>query len=99
MLFRRGNHLLIALTYGRESHCVQNVIAHNGCELQTEGHTVRLVNPYLFHDEKRRAMPRLVRFVLGLLKVSDFLELTVVGRAQGSYGEKGNHSIENRKSA
>ena len=99
LVFRRDNHFLIALTYGRESQWVQNVTARNGCELQTEGRMVRLVNPYLFHDEKRRAMPGFVRFALGLLNVSDFLELTAVGGAQASYGEKSNHSIENRKSA
>jgi deazaflavin-dependent oxidoreductase (nitroreductase family) len=99
MVFRRGNHFLIALTYGRESQWVQNVIAQNRCELQTEGRTVQLVDPYLFHDEKQRAMPRFVRFVLGLLNVSDFLELAVRGGAQGSHGEKGNQSFEGRKSA
>ena len=34
MVFRRGNRCVIALTYGRDSQWVQNVLAANGCELE-----------------------------------------------------------------
>jgi deazaflavin-dependent oxidoreductase (nitroreductase family) len=78
LVFRRGDKFIIALTYGRESQWVRNVLAHGGCELETQGRILRLSHPRLFHDEQRRIMPRFVRFVLGLLNVSDFLELTVV---------------------
>ena len=79
LIFRRGDRLIIALTYGRESQWVANVLAANGCELETEGRRLRLSHPRLFHDEQRRTMPGLVRFVLGLLNVSDFLELAIAG--------------------
>jgi deazaflavin-dependent oxidoreductase (nitroreductase family) len=36
MVFRREHDFLIALTYGRESQWVQNVLAQGGCELQTK---------------------------------------------------------------
>ena len=69
--------MIVALTYGRESQWVQNVLAEGGCDFDSEGHTLRLVHPVLFHDEQRGAMPAFVRFVLRLLNVSDFLELTI----------------------
>lgn len=77
LIFWRGDHVIIALTYGRESQWVRNVLAQGGCELQTQGRTVRLSRPRLFHDEERRAMPSLVRLMLDVFNVSDFLELTV----------------------
>lgn len=78
MIFRHGDQVIIALTYGRESQWVQNVIANNGCELQNQGRMLRLTNPHLYRDEQRKMMPALVRAILGVLNVSDFLELTVV---------------------
>ena len=77
LVFRRGNQFIIALTYGRESQWVRNVLAQGGCELQTQRRTLPLSRPRVFHDEHRRAMPPFVRLILGLLNVSDFLELTV----------------------
>ena len=77
MVFRRDNRFVIALTYGRDSQWVQNVLAVNGCELETRKRKLRLSNPRLFHDDRRRDMPVFVRFVLGIIKVADFLELTV----------------------
>lgn len=40
LVFRRGNRLIIALTYGRESQWVHNVLAQDGCRLETEGRTL-----------------------------------------------------------
>lgn len=78
-VFRRGDRFVIALTYGRESQWVHNVLAEGGCELETQGHTLRLAGPYLFHDEERRTVPALHRRMLAVFNVSDFLELTVAG--------------------
>ena len=77
IVFRRGDRFIIALTYGRESQWVQNVLAQGGCQLETRGHTLRLARPHLFHDEERRAVPEFNRVMLGLLDVSDFLELSI----------------------
>ncbi len=101
LVFRRGSRFLIALTYGRDAEWVRNAVAQNGCELETEGRRLRLTNPYLFHDEKRRAMPGFVRFVLGLLNVSDFLELQVSEAevAGEDHGEKSERPVENKRSA
>lgn len=77
MVFRCDNRFVIALTYGRDSHWVQNVLAANGCELETRKRRVPLSHPRLFHDARRRDMPVFVRFVLGIINVADFLELAV----------------------
>lgn len=78
MIFRRGDQVTIALTYGRDSQWVQNVLARGGCELENQGHVLRLTNPRLYRDEQRPALPAFHRTILAMLNVSDFLELTVV---------------------
>jgi deazaflavin-dependent oxidoreductase (nitroreductase family) len=75
-VFRHGDRYTVALTYGPDSDWVRNVLAAGGATLQTRGRTVRLAHPRLFNDERRRAVPAPVRLALGLLNVSDFLELT-----------------------
>jgi len=79
MFFRHGDRIVIALTYGPDSQWVQNVLAHGGCDFETRGRTFHLTQPRLIHDERRSLLPALVRAVLGLLNVSDFLELTISG--------------------
>jgi len=98
LIFRQGQHIVIALTYGRESEWVRNVIVQNGCVLETEGKSVQLTSPYLYRDDKRRAMPGIVRLMLGLMNVSDFLELTEASGGQAEYGEEGKR-FDNKKSA
>lgn len=85
MVFPHGDRFLIALTYGRESQWVHNVVAAGGCEVETQGRIIPLTSPHIVHDEQRRGVPALHRRILGWLNVSDFLELTraepMVGRA------------------
>ena len=76
LVFRRGSRFIIALTYGRESEWVQNVLAEGACDLEAQGRTIHLTNPRVFHDAARRAMPRFVALLLQILNVSDFLEVT-----------------------
>jgi deazaflavin-dependent oxidoreductase (nitroreductase family) len=75
-VFRQGDRYIIALTYGSNADWVRNVLADDGCTLETRGRTLRLSRPRLFHDEGRRHVPAPVRLVLGIVNVSDFLELT-----------------------
>src|SRR5581483_1901232 len=49
-IFRRGDHFLIALTYGPEAEWVKNVLAEGGCELETMGHRLRLSEPRIVHN-------------------------------------------------
>jgi deazaflavin-dependent oxidoreductase (nitroreductase family) len=76
-VFQRGDHYIIALTYGSNADWVRNVLADGGCTLETRGRALRLSRPRLFHDESRYAVPAPVRLILSLINVSDFLELTL----------------------
>src|SRR5262245_48973745 len=67
---------VVALTYGKESDWVRNVLAAGSCDLVTSGRRVHLGDPELFHDEARSPVPRPVRPMLRLLGVSDFLRLS-----------------------
>lgn len=58
---------LIALTYGRDSDWVRNVIAHDGCEALIRNRPVRLTRPRVVHDPRRRAVPAPARLFLGLV--------------------------------
>ena len=75
-VFAAPGGYLIALTYGTDSDWVRNVLAGNGCVLEVRGRRVRLVDPRIVHDESRRGVPPVVRTILRLLGVTDFLRLT-----------------------
>jgi len=74
-VFRRGDRYLFALTYGPDSEWVHNVMAAGGCALVSRGRRTELVQPRRFRDSRRREMPWIVRIGLGVLNVSEFLEL------------------------
>lgn len=76
-VFQRPRGFVIPLTYGRDAEWVRNVLANGGCQLETRGRTWRLTQPRIYHDQKRRAVPAVIAFFLGLLKVVDFLDLTI----------------------
>lgn len=75
-VFWRGNQVLIALTYGRESGWVSNVLAAGGCKLEAGGVSYQLFSPVLVHDPSRRQFPFLVRAVLRFINATDYLQLT-----------------------
>lgn len=76
-IFPHEDGYVIALTYGPDAEWVRNVLASGGCTVTTQGKRLRLTRPRRFHDETRRAVPRPVRLILGLLNVSDFLALSI----------------------
>jgi deazaflavin-dependent oxidoreductase (nitroreductase family) len=73
-VFRAPKGFLIALTYGRESKWVTNVLAAGGCELETRGVRYRLSAPTIVHDLTRRSFPLPVRLVLRLIGANDFMQ-------------------------
>jgi len=75
-VFRVPNGFAIALTYGRESEWVKNVLAANQCELQTRGRHYRLSHPTIEHDPTRKQFPFPVRIVLGIVGANDFMQLS-----------------------
>jgi hypothetical protein len=76
---------LIALTYGRDSEWVSNVLAAGGCELESRGVHYALSAPVLVHDPSRRRFPVVVRVILGLIDANDFLQLSI----STNHGEAG----------
>jgi deazaflavin-dependent oxidoreductase (nitroreductase family) len=74
-VFRQPKGFLIALTYGRDSGWVANIMAASCCELETRGVTYPLVLGALVSDPQRRRFPGVVRVVLGLMDANDYLEL------------------------
>lgn len=74
-VFRDGEDYVFALTYGSEVQWVKNVIAAGACDLEIGGKTVHLTDPELFVDPSRHIMPLPVRFLLGLMHVTEFLRM------------------------
>jgi len=75
-VFRVPEGFVIALTYGRESEWVKNVLAAGRCELETRGRRYQLSSPTIVHDPTRRRFPILVRIILRLNGASDFMRLS-----------------------
>jgi deazaflavin-dependent oxidoreductase (nitroreductase family) len=86
-VFREPGGLLIALTYGRDSGWVRNVLAAGRCQLETRRVTYQLSQPVIVNDPTRRRFPLLVRVVLGLIDANDYLQLStsVDGASQPHY--------------
>ena len=80
MVFPHGTRYVIALTYGRDSQWVRNVLAQGGCKLETQGEIIDLADPEIVHDEQQYAVGPFTRRILRLLNVDDFLEATAVNR-------------------
>ncbi|MGH9865222.1 MAG: nitroreductase family deazaflavin-dependent oxidoreductase [Candidatus Acidiferrales bacterium] len=75
-VFREPDGFLIALTYGRDSGWVRNVLAAGGCQLETRGVVHQLFAPVIVDDPSRRRFPVVVRIILGLIAANDFLQLS-----------------------
>ena len=76
-VFREPDGFLIALTYGRDSGWVKNVLAAGACQLETRGVQYQLIKPFIVHDRTRRRFPFLVRTILGLIDANDILQLSI----------------------
>ena len=74
-LFRSGDTYVIALTYGADAQWVRNVEAAGGCQIETRGARIRLVEPRIVHDRRRAPVPAPVRLPLAAIDVSDFMLL------------------------
>lgn len=73
--FRSNDRYLIALTYGRDRDWVKNVLAAGGCDLQTRGRTIRVVDPLIVPDREHQRFPMPIRPILSAIRVTEFLEL------------------------
>lgn len=74
-IFRHDGAWVFALTYGSRVDWVRNVLAAGKCTITTRGRRVRLVDPELIVDPRRRLVPQPVRAILALLRVTEFLRM------------------------
>ena len=82
-VFRAPEGFFIALTYGRDSEWVKNVVAAGGCQLEARGVRYLLSAPTILHDPTRRRFPLVVGTMLSVIGANDFMQLTTP-RAQSS---------------
>jgi deazaflavin-dependent oxidoreductase (nitroreductase family) len=76
-VFRVPGGFLIALTYGRESGWVENVLAAGKCEVETRFGTFQVYNPIVVRDASHQRFPTVVRMVLSLVNANDYLEVSL----------------------
>ena len=72
-VFRHRDDYVFVMTYGRHVDWVRNVEAAGGCDIETRGRTVHLVQPRHVADPTRALVPRTVRPILRLLDVDAFM--------------------------
>lgn len=74
-VFRRSDGYVVALTYGAGADWVRNVRAAGVCDLITHDHRVRVAVSHIEHDEQLLLVAPIVRPILRLIDVADFLHL------------------------
>ncbi|HUG05671.1 MAG TPA: nitroreductase family deazaflavin-dependent oxidoreductase [Candidatus Limnocylindria bacterium] len=74
-VFRDGDDYLFALTYGSNVQWVKNVLVAGEADLLIGDKTIHLTAPQVFVDPTRRLMPFPVRFMLGVMNVTEFLRM------------------------
>src|SRR5215510_8841740 len=75
-VFKRPDGYLFALTYG-EGEWVKNVLTAGGCDITTRRRRIALCEPRTYTDARRSGIPVPARWILGLVKVDEFLEMRV----------------------
>jgi hypothetical protein len=76
-VFQEPEGFLIALTYGRDSEWVKNILSAGGCQLESRGTRYQLSEPTIVHDPTRRQFPVLVRTILRIIGANDFMRLSI----------------------
>ena len=84
-VFKRGDDYLFALTYGSDVQWVKNIMAAGECRMQTRGRELRLVEPELFVDPELSLMPRLLRVLGRLNRVTEFLRMRMAEPPTGAW--------------
>lgn len=75
-IFTAEGGFIVALTYGANVDWVKNVMAAGSCIIRYRRKEIDLVDPmFVSTDEGLAAMPIVVRAMLGLLNVTEFLKL------------------------
>ncbi len=83
-VFRHGDGYVVALTYGAGADWVRNVLSAGICDLITHGRCIRVVVSHIQHDQQLLPVPVIVRPILRLIHVADFLNLKSETLGDGS---------------
>jgi deazaflavin-dependent oxidoreductase (nitroreductase family) len=79
MAFHRDpDRWVTALTYGTDVQWLRNVVAAGGCRLLSRGRWIEVAEPRQFRDSSRSSVPWIVRPMLAILRVDDFVEMREV---------------------
>jgi deazaflavin-dependent oxidoreductase (nitroreductase family) len=80
-IFQTDDGFVIALTYGPDVDWVKNILRAGDAEVRHRSHQIRVVRPELIPtDVGIAAVPGLVRLILRMINVTEFLHLTVQDR-------------------
>ncbi len=76
MVFPAGDEMLVALTYGKDADWVKNIVAAGECTMEYRQQRIALTAPRLSRTNPNdQPFPFLVRTVLRIMQVNDFLRL------------------------
>jgi deazaflavin-dependent oxidoreductase (nitroreductase family) len=75
-VFRCSDGYVVALTYGAGADWVRNVLTVGACDLITRGSRMPMFVSHIQHDEQLLPVPAVVRPILRLIHVADFLHLS-----------------------
>lgn len=78
-VFPSGEGFTIALTYGSARDWVRNVMAAGGFSLRRRGRDVALTEPRIVGEEGMAAIPGILRPVLRMIGVTEFLQARQTG--------------------
>ena len=90
LLFRRGERAVVALTYGRRTDWLHNILAAGEYRFERDGLELDLADPVVVDDPRHRLVPRPVGWVLTLLGADDAVVLRV--RTERSHRRSPIHS-------
>ena len=77
-IFRADGGFVIALTYGPDVEWVKNIGETQEAEIRYRSRQIRVVRPQrISTSEGMAAMPRLVRLILRMINVTEFLHLSL----------------------
>ena len=78
-VFRTKDGFRCALTYGRDADWVRNALSHGAVRLTTRRKVYELTDPQIVTDPHLQHVPALMRPMLRLMRVTDFIDFHRVG--------------------
>ena len=80
-VFRNKDGFRFALTYGRDAEWVRNALSHGAVRLISLRKEYELTDPEIVTDPHRQHVPLPARWMLELMRVTDFLDFQRAGNS------------------